>query len=108
MYITRTSKHDVSLRYFRVEAQLTEHFLCRVARKHVFVFSDRIRHKPDCTTTEDGKRHEISDLGMRGIVPSMTAKTKALISYAQLICAFVFAYAKIGSSHDATHIRVVF
>ena len=34
------------------------------------------------------------------------AKTKALISCAvtaQLICAFVFAYAKSRFSHDATH-----
>ena len=35
------------------------------------------------------------------------AKTKALISYAvtaQLICAFVFTYAKIRFSHDTAHI----
>ena len=30
-------------------------------------------HKPDCVTTEDGQRLEISDLGSRGIVLS-TAK----------------------------------
>ena len=36
------------------------------------------------------------------------AKTKALISFAvtaKLICAFVFAYAKIWFSHDAAHIK---
>ena len=35
------------------------------------------------------------------------AKTKALISFAvtaKLICAFVFAYAKVRFSHDAAHI----
>ena len=35
------------------------------------------------------------------------AKTKALISFAvtaKLICTFVFAWAKIGFSHDAAHI----
>ena len=35
------------------------------------------------------------------------AKTKALISFAitsKLICAFVFAYAKIQFSHDAAHL----
>ena len=38
-------------------------------------------------------------------------KTKALISCtvtAQLICAFVFAYAKIRSPHDAAHMKVNF
>ena len=37
----------------------------------------------------------------------LVAKTKALISCAvtaQLICAFVFAYAKIRFSHDAAHL----
>ena len=46
---------------------------------------------------------EISDLGGRGIY---VAKTKVLISCtvtAQLICAFVFAYAKSKFSHDAAH-----
>ena len=36
------------------------------------------------------------------------AKTKALISFAvtaRLICVFVFAYAKIGFSHDAAQIQ---
>ena len=33
--------------------------------------SDLVRHKPGCTTTEDGKRLEISDLESRGIVLSM-------------------------------------
>ena len=38
------------------------------------------------------------------------AKTKALISCAvtaQLICVFVFAYAKSRFSHDEAHIRMV-
>ena len=33
--------------------------------------SDHVRHKTACTTTEDGQRLEISDLGSRGIVFSM-------------------------------------
>ena len=33
--------------------------------------SDQARHKQGCTATEDGWRLEISDLGRRGIVPSM-------------------------------------
>ena len=39
------------------------------------------------------------------------AKTKALISCAvtaQLICGFVFAYAKFRFSHDAAHMQNVF
>ena len=42
-----------------------------VVRKPVFGVSDQVRHKPGCTTTEDDKRLEISDLGSRGIVLSM-------------------------------------
>ena len=56
-----------------------------VVRKLVFGGFDLVRHKPDCSATEDGKRLEILYLGSRGIV---RAKTKALI------CVFVFAYAK--------------
>ena len=54
---------------------------------------------------------EVLDTGSRGTVLFMTvyeAKTKALISCAvtiQLICTFVFAYAKSRFSHDAAHIE---
>ena len=63
-------------------------------RKPVFGGSERVRHKPACSATEDGKRFEISDLGRKEIVSSMkrsSEKIKALISCAvtlQLICAF--------------------
>ena len=40
-------------------------------RKPVFGVSDQVRHKPVCTTIEDGYRLKISDLGCRGIVLSM-------------------------------------
>ena len=46
-------------------------------RKPVFGVSEQVRHKPGCTATE------------------VTA---------QLICGFVFAYAKSRFSHDAAHI----
>ena len=75
----------------------------RVARKPVFWISDQVRHKPGCTTTEDGLRLEISDLGRRDCT-IIVAKTEALISFAvtaKLICVFVFAYAKSWFSHDA-------
>ena len=54
-------------------------------RKLVFGGFDLVRHKPDCSATEDGKRLEILYLGSGGIV---RAKTKALISFVttKLIC----------------------
>ena len=42
--------------------------ISRVMRKPVFEVSDQARHKPGCTSTEEGKRLEISDLVRRGIV----------------------------------------
>ena len=42
-----------------------------VVRKPVFGVSDKVRHKLDCTATEDGYRVEISDLGSKGIILSM-------------------------------------
>ena len=71
-------------------------------RKPVFMVLYQVRHKSGCTATEDDKRLEILDLGRRGIVVA-----KALFSCAvmtQLICAFVFTYAKSCFSHDATNI----
>ena len=55
--------------------------LCRdhmslVVRKPVFGVSDQVRHKPGCTTTEDGLRLEISYLGSRGIVLSVLRKQR--------------------------------
>ena len=32
---------------------------------------DQVRHKLGCTTTKDSQRHEISELGSRGIVLSV-------------------------------------
>ena len=48
------------------------------------------KHKPGCTATEDGLRLNILDLGSRAVT-------------AQLISAFVFAYAKRRFSHDKAH-----
>ena len=42
-----------------------------VLRKPVFGVSDKVPHKPGCTTTQDGLRLEISYIGRRGIVLSM-------------------------------------
>ena len=51
--------------------KLTEHHMSLVVRKPVFGVSDQVRQKPGCTTTEDGWRLEILDLGSRGIVLSV-------------------------------------
>ena len=73
-------------------------------RKPVFAVSNYVRHKPGCTTTEDGKRLEISDLESKGIY---LVKRKALFCLAitgQISCALVFAYAKSRFSYDAAYI----
>ena len=59
-------------------------------RKPVFGVSDQVRYKLGCTTTEDGKRLEISDLGSRGVVPSMyqnkgTDQLRGYQAYVKLI-----------------------
>ena len=42
-----------------------------VMRKPGLNVSDKVWHKPSCTTAEDDQRFEISDLGSREIVLSM-------------------------------------
>ena len=68
-------------------------------RKPVFGVSDKVGHKPGCTTTEDG----VEARNSRGVV----VKTKALISCAvttELIGAFYFLlYVKNRFSHDPAH-----
>ena len=79
-------------------------------RKPVFGVSDQVRHKPGCTTTEDGWRLEILDFNRyKKDCTIRIAKTKALISFAvtaKLICVFVFAYAKNWFSHNEAHIII--
>ena len=45
------------------ERQRFSIIMSRVTTKPVFGNSDKVRHKPTCTTTEDGNVHDISDLG---------------------------------------------
>ena len=45
-------------------------------RKLVFGVSDKVRHKPGCTATEDGMRLEIFDLDRRGILLSVWRKQR--------------------------------
>ena len=42
--------------------------MSHVLRKPVLVVTKQGRHKPDCTTTEDGQRFETSDLDSREIL----------------------------------------
>ena len=76
--------------------------LC-VRKPTIWVYN-QARHKPGCTVTEDGYRLEILDLERYRTI--RVAKTQALISCtvtAQLICAFVFAYADCWFSHAQAH-----
>ena len=54
-------------------------------RKSVFGVSDQVLHNPGCTATEDGLRLEISDLGSRGIVLTMSGMRKFLIDQECLV-----------------------
>ena len=77
----------------------------RVMRKAVFGFSDQVRHKPGCKTTEYGRglKFRIKEVE-RLYYMYLCSQNKGLISClvtAQLICAFAFAYAKIRFSHYA-------
>ena len=76
-------------------------------RKPVFGVSDQVRYKPGCTTTEDGRRLEISELGSRGIVLSNKGADHLAVT-AKLVCIFVFAYAKSRFSHDEAHVCLCF
>ena len=67
--------------------------MSRVARKSGIEVFDQVQHKPGCTTAEDGEWLEIS-----WIVLSMFRKHCTVT--AQLICAFVFTYAKSRFSYD--------
>ena len=40
-------------------------------RKPVLGVSNQVQHNHGCTTIEDSQRLEISDLGRRGILPSV-------------------------------------
>ena len=73
-------------------------------RKPALWGSDQVRHKPACTSTEDGKRLEILDLESREIALSSENKgTDQLHSY----CTLIFAYAKCWFSDSAAHKSLV-
>ena len=75
-----------------------------VTRKPVSMISDQARQKPSCAAKEDGKRLEFGAVGSRGIVLYMKRENKGDdLRTAQVIHAFVFAFAKRRVSHDAAH-----
>ena len=71
-------------------------------RKPVFGVSDKVQHKPECSSTENGwRKYRVCTI----YVP----KTKLLISRVvttQLTCVFVFIYTKNRFSYDTHQIRV--
>ena len=71
--------------------------------KPVFGVSNKVRQKPGCTATEDGLRLEIWDLDKRGSHYPCSENRGATVT-AQLICVFVFAYAKSQFSHDRAQV----
>ena len=78
-------------------------------RKPVFGVSDQVRHKPGCSTTEDGSRLIISDLGSRGIVELCSENKGAdqLHGYRAADLRLCFGiYAKSRVSHYATQIML--
>ena len=86
---------------------LSAKYMSCVIRKAVFWVSDQVLQKPCCAAKEDGWKLENFGLRKKRKYTINVAKTKALISCAvnvQLICVFVFAYAKSKFSHDAAYI----
>ena len=49
---------------------LTLKMSCLIS-KALFRVSNQVQHKPGCSISKDGKRHDILDLGSRGIVLSV-------------------------------------
>ena len=68
-----------------------------VVRKPVFGISDQVRHKSDCTASEDGYRLENWDIGSRGIVLcSENKNADQLRSDSAADLRLCFAYEKAG------------
>ena len=72
------------------------HIMSHITRKPVIWFFDHVRHKSGYTTSEDGMRLEILDLGIRGIyhLQSEFKDTDQLGGNCTDDDAFVFVYAK--------------
>ena len=66
-------------------------------RMKINMVSDQVRHKPVCTVEEAGQKQEILDLRSEGFYCLWSENKDAdQLCTAQLISAFVFAYAIIG------------
>ena len=77
--------------------------MSRIMRKPVFGVADQVQHKLGCTTTEDGQRLEISDLGRIRVTVLYyliyVEQIRALISCVvtgQVICTFALFIQKAG------------
>ena len=80
--------------------------MSHVARKPDFGAADRVQHKPGCAASDDHWRLDISDLEVEGLY-NLCGENKGADQCAvtaQLICGFVFAYAKSRFSHQAARI----
>ena len=101
--------------YYEIKS-VTFSVLLHVGRKPVFRISSNIRHKPGCTTNEDGFRLDFYVVRKKKDCTIHVAKTKMLISClvtAQLICVFDFANEKsrfpqvVAQIMDATSFIVI-
>ena len=80
-------------------------YMSLVVRKPVFGVSDQVRHKLAVQQQKMPRGFKFRLKIVEGLY-YLLAKTKTLISCAvtaQLICVFVFTYAKIRFSHNEAH-----
>ena len=86
---------------------LTLYDMSYFPRKHIFRVSDQVRHHQNRVVQPQKIWLEASNCGFKTRDCSIcAAKTKVLNSglvTMQLICAFVFTYAKCRFSHDVAH-----
>ena len=98
----------IFLRPFLLFPLIQEEQLSFTRLNYFFGVAVQVQHKPGCTTTESGYIGlKFQILEVEGFYCTIyVAKTKSLISCTvQLMCVFVFAYAKSKLSHDVAHLE---
>ena len=65
------SQKHVNSSLIRENVSIRIQYMSFDTRKRVFRVSDKVQHKPGCTSTKDGYGLEISDLRNRGIALSI-------------------------------------
>ena len=75
-----------------------------VVRKPVFGVSDQVRHKPGCTTTEDGLKFRIKEVEGLYYLCSENIGADQLCGYRTADLGLCFCIYKSRFSHDAAHI----